>query len=709
MIKFKEEVFIVSDIGEKEEQKSFEVNETVHVTWNLKSSSFVISDKEMKTKKKCKHNDNLIAIGKINNDLFFTISKDNIVKTWKGNGDLYGIFENHSKKIMGMEILYDGILSISKNDTICFWSFNGDEKYSIDLKIDSLDKIKINSDLFQVIDTNELSIYNIYNGNKIMKFKSKKEFINSNKFLNSGKMLTKDNAIVLWNENGDEVKKLDFKFDFKNLIETEDSKIIILTKELSIVILDENGNTLSDYTPPKETIDSFTDFIKGRVKLEEEKKHKNKIEQFYHLFNPYEKGIIADKEIIEQKLDFEKSHNKLMWNFFNRPIWRKIKELLNKEEKEAKIYKNIFNTSVDSIEDTILQKTKQLKKSESKNGINLVLAGILLAVGVFVGIAINPIGYAILVAAAIMFFMYASKQSDINKLKLDIKTLENQICTIAVVYPEINKFIEDIKKYRTVILKQLPIFSNPNIYDGKEVKKIMNELIESKLNTVALEYCGLVQDDIVHAEKKAIVINNGSLLQINTGRINIHNLKSFWQTEDGSILFAVQYIQYIFLTVDKIDIFSAHYDFIQDKFINKEAQAFYYKDVTNISKKEVERELLGENTKALATEIALKVSSGDKIEFTIFNNDTLSELNANTKDIPTNFEEIEELEIEYKEIENSKEYDSEEEKKEELDYISKQIKSLKANGSLDETIKFSTDEVNMSIQNIRAQIKKHKN
>jgi len=450
-------------------------------------------------------------------------------------------------------------------------------------------------------------------------------------------------------------------------------------------------------------------FIKGRIKLEYDKIHKNRIAQFDHLSNPYEQGIIADEEIKKQKLDFDKSHNKLMWNFFNRPIWKKIKGLLSKEEKEAKIYGNIFNISIESIKETILQKTNQLKEAKSKNSINLILAGVLFAAGIIAGIAINPMGYGVIAAAAFVYYRYLEIQKDINKLQLDIKTLENQIATIDVVYPEINRFLEDIKKYRNVILRQLPIFSNPNIFDGKEVQEVMNKLIESKLNKEALEYCGLVQDDIVHIDKKAIVVKNGSLLQLNTGKINNHNLNSFWKIEDGSVLFAVQYIQHIFLTVDKIDIFSAHYDFIQDKFINKEAQAFYYKDVTNISKREIERELLSKNTKASATEIALKVSSGDKIEFTIFNNDTLSELNANIEDTPNNEKEIKDLELEYKEIESSKDYDSEEEKEEELSHIEKQINSLKVNVPLDETIKFSTDEVNMSIQNIRAHIKKHKN
>jgi len=261
MIRFKEEVFIDLKTSKKEGKKKFNVNETVYVTWSLQSSSFLIFNKEMKTKVECRHNDDLIAIGSIDVNLFFTVSKDNVIKIWNDNGRLYCLFEKHSQKILGIEIFYNGILSISKNDVIYFWDFNGDEKYNIDVKIDSLNKVKLNDDLLQVIDANELSIYSIDSGNKIMKFKSKKEFINTNKFLNSGKIFTKDRTIVLWDKNGEEVKKLDFNFNFKNLIETEDNKIIILSEELSILILDKNGVMLSDYTPSKEIIDSFTDFI----------------------------------------------------------------------------------------------------------------------------------------------------------------------------------------------------------------------------------------------------------------------------------------------------------------------------------------------------------------------------------------------------------------------------------------------------------------
>ncbi len=686
------------------------LSKTVKVYWSLKSNIFVVFDEEMKTKTECKHDDVLIAVEKINDSLFFTVSKDNVIKVWEKSGELYGSFEKHTKKIIGIEILYDGILSISSNDFIYRWDFDGYERYEIDSKISSLDKIQIGEDFFQLLDDIGLSIYDIYDGSKIKEFKSKTEFINGIKILSSEKIFTKDiSGIKLWNNAGEEIKEIDFDFDFDNVIETKEYKIIILTTAKSIVILDKEGNTLSDYTPNEEIIEKFGQFVKARVKLEEVKQNKNKIEQFEHIYNPYEKGVIAKEEIKKQKLDFDNKHKRLFWDFFNRPVWKSIEEALKKEEKEATIYKNIFNISAESINYDILQKGKELKKLKTINKYIIIFAILSIIAGGVSGYLVNPMGYGIFGFSLILLFIFFNKLSKINKLKTKIKQLENQILTINIVFPEISKFINDIKIYRNNILRQLPIFKNPNLYEGIEIQKIMEDLIHNSLYQEALTYCGLVQNDIIHYEGKAIIIKNGSFLQSNTSRINEHNLKSFWKTKDGNIIFAVQYIQYIFLTIDKIDIFSTHYDFIQDKFINKEAQAFYYKDVTNISKKEIERELLNKNTKALATEISLKVASGDKMEFTILNSDTFNELNSDMENISNHTNEIKELEKEYKAIENSSEYDSEEEKQEELEYIEKQIQLLRANESLDHRVKFSMDEVHMAIQNIRAQIKKHKN
>ncbi len=719
MFTFKYDTLVENNTSSRE----IEIDKHFSVRWDLGSKRFEIINNDLKKIEKIDLDNKIIGIVRLNNYLILTLSKDNIFNIWNLKGQKRATYQEHKNEILGIEFFEEKedsyILSISKDEGIKFWNVRGNELYKVDSKIQTLKDIQIIDTQFQLIDADNLYVYELFSGEKIATFKSQKKFISENRVLNTKKRLTNDGAIKLWDEDDNKIKELNFHFDFDNLVETVNNKMIILTNESSIIILNEKGETESDYTPTSEIIKSFKKFIYGRSRLRHMLIYKNKIQKFPHLYNPYEKDKIAEDEIANQnlvKILEEDVDTKFIWDFFNRPIFRIIKNLLKEEEKESIIYENIFNTSIESITEEINNSNKKITELQSSSKFNMIITIIAFVIAMGVGIGVNPLGFGILIISFFTFMSITSKNSEISTLRDTIKKLESQINTIKVVYPEMNRFINDIKTYRESLINQIPKNKNEDIFNGKKVKEIMNKLINSTINDTAMEYCGLLESDIKHQDKKAIILNEGSLLQANKSKIEPHNLYSFWGTEKGDILFAVQYMQYIFLTEDKIDIFNAHYDFIQNKFIRKESQSFYYKDVTNISKKEVERKLLGNDKETSATEITLKVSSGDSINFTIFNKDTLkglegltdSKISVKQESDDKKTDPIVELKNQVEEIKNSEEYDNEEDRAEELEGLMESIKELEEN-KINENVNFSDDEVNKAIQNIRTQIKKHKN
>lgn len=703
---------------EKKERefKYLKITSDITVKWEKGKSKFTIehiSENKINEKKKdlitIKTIDKIVDILEINENTILIWNESKLLEIYDISGKKINTIETQqNKEFLSIKIFKNSILTISKNESLILTDIDGNEIYMINEGIDSVDKFQLDKKFLQVKISNSLNMYNKVNGKSVYKLKNEKNFIEDLKLL-SNKLLTTDDEskIKLWNDSGTLIKEFkNYKFEFEHVIETKNQELIILTEDNILNITDYKGELISSYNPQDyETIESFKDFIEAKTELDDKRQNKNKIEFYSHRSNPYERTFIPKYEDVYKKLNFEDSKKVFLWNFFNRPDFYSIKNILIDEEFETKKYKELLNNSTEKIEEQISAKEKSLAslKSSASNLMFFGLFSLIAALGI--GFGVSGWGFAVIVVSVMIFMNYSAKKNEISLLEKRINVLQNEIKTIKVFYPEMNDFISDVKKFRRDIIKQIPFLSEPTLYTGSKVNEIINEKINNHIHKNALKYCGLVEDDIVHEEKKPIILNDGSMLQSRiSNRIEDHNLNSFWRVDNGTISFAVQYLQFIFLTKEKIDIFSCHYDFILDEFTTKEAESFYYKDVTTISKKEVERTLLT-STNSIATEISLKVSSGDKIDFTIFSDETVKILNQKSD---SNIEEkILELENEKLEVQNDN-YDDEE-KTNDLRDIDLQIQAIKQSSNLNENDNFSDEEVNKSIQNIRKHVNKFKN
>lgn len=703
----------MNELEENKKSKTLEISGQIFINWESNISNFTINNSDTKEKNRCKSEEKIFNIIRINDELFLIITNSKKLEVWDIQGNQRTVFSNQLTDLLAIDIIEKHgkyyIFIVLNKESISLWDINGNEIYSIETTIDSIEKINLYDGYFQVLENDKLCFYDLYDGEHFFSLSGQKIFIEDFIKLNTKSLIIKDinKNIKLYDDKGVLLKEFsEFKFDFNKLIETESNELIILANDNAIKIIDKLGNIKSNYKPENEVIEHFDDFINGKVKLANLEKNKNKIEQYPHRLNPYENSFIAKKIIKNNNINLENEEINYLWNFFNRPIFSEIKLLLNKEEKSTVRYKNIFNNSIDDINENISKLKSNIVDLESSAKTNLIISLVFIIITLGVGFAINPFGFSLILISGFTFTNYYNKNNEIKDKNNQINSLESEINTINVVSPQISRFIKEIKNFRHKLLQQIPLLSDNSLYSGVKAKQIIENKINTEIYQNALSYCGLIEDDITHADKKAIILNDGSLLQEVTNRINKHNLNSFWKIDDGSVLFASQYVQFIFLTKEKIDIFSCHYDFILNKFISKEAQAFYYKDVTNISKKDVERELLSDKEKSLATEINLKVSSGDQIAFTIFSKETFEGLNEKNSEMD---ELIEKLEQEYKEIEDSKDYENNEDKINDLQSIKLEIESLKQSSNLNETVKLSDNEINKTIQNIRKHVNQHKN
>jgi len=302
------------------------------------------------------------------------------------------------------------------------------------------------------------------------------------------------------------------------------------------------------------------------------------------------------------------------------------------------------------------------------------------------------------------------------------------------------KLIEVIKTHRSEILNSLPSHQDNQFFYGDKVNELINNKIKNEIQQSAMKECDVDESDITYQSKggktkgQAIILQDWSYIQDNRpSRLNEQNEKALRFDRKGQLVSAVRSIQYIFLTEEKLDVFSTFYDFIADKHIGRRSNSFYYKDVSNVARREVYRPFFGREV--TGSEITLSAASGDEISLTLMNeesirvfgedfakNDVESTDNCIDSEISAVKElfelESEELKAFYLEKITQAEKESNSQLVKDLEgsqqklqnYLEEQNEIADNYDPKDSIVKSQSkdSEVDLAFKNIRAQIKSHK-
>ncbi|QOY53236.1 WD40 repeat domain-containing protein [Candidatus Sulfurimonas baltica] len=674
------------------------------------------------------HSEKVIGLLNLDGGEFLSISKDNTMIVWSAKGRKQATFESENS-IVGISKIGDGkILALLEDESVVLWSVKYRRKLAtFDLKVSSFDDVELDQSYLSFITKDgDLKVYTD-TGNSVITFQNQKTFFTAWRFLRNDYCLTRTSTeiIELWSSSGEKVATINDKFSFsKDFLTIDEKSFAFVNENNEICIYDFEGKK---YSSSKVDLANLTrTFIQTKEKLENQKKQNN-IMDFMHVNNPdYKEVFIPSEVILKNDIELQDDDTKYLWNFFNRPIFNQIHNLLKKEEKSVKEYRKKMHEikenemKLDEV-NLLIASTIKIKKiiailvSLSFFSFALIVAGMLYKV--------LPSNMPVLVLVPFVLFVVFIMiwKSKFSKLLL-LHRKKEKINTIDMLMQATKQWLKSVVEYRDSIIKQIPVLKDQNLYSGLKAKEIIKSKINNEIEKLALEECGITKDDIEFTDitgannREAIVLHDWSKIQDKTNdsmskKITSHNEMSFWSTKDGDILFAVQYIQFIFLTKDKIDVFNTYYDFIKNEYISKQSHAYYYKDVTNMSKKQVERIVFSESDEYSATEISLQVSSGDKINLTIINPETMKNLKnqfSSDEDLEERGLQIKELEEKLEEIKSDDSLD-EDEKQDEIEMIEGQINSRK-----NDTIivnKVASQELNkadQTIQNIRAQVRNHK-
>lgn len=728
--------------------RSTELDKRYRIEWGQSNQYSVICDDEDTQRSYKRHQKPLTGVFPLNYKpkSYITVGLDHLIQMCSNTGRLLHSLSGHSELVIGLiELSKNRLLSASSDGVLKIWSTkNGTEICSIGTKLESLEALTFfeNSEHLAVRDEDGVSIWS-FDGVKTASMSGLESDIKNISRLNDGAWLVQAGlqCPAIWSESGQKIYQFTFKFDFKfDLHEVDSDRLIIREPDGSISLWQTNGSLLSRHESSEKISSTFSSLRESTLSSDEHMYDKPEVIDYKHIRNPIgnnDSFFVARAELEAQELDLQSPERKLFWNYFNRPLFNPIKTalkeqisvarekiklieeryLLAKESTEYHLQKRVTSARWSKVFLALFAVTSPLTYLSAINnsavmGIFRSLIPALDSMGndANVTLAVFLGGASFLsVLACLMLF-----SSNRNHKSRQLQQIEN--CKILeVLEPCFKELINNIKSYRRSLLEQIPVVSDSQVFSGTQIKKAMNAKIRGSIEEQALEECGLEREDIIYEGNQAITMKDWALIQDDdkrkqvTSKLNPSNEISFWSS-GGELVFAVEYIQYIFLTEDKIDVFTTYYDYISGKSFGKEANAFYYKDVTNISKREVERvgQPIFNASEISATEITLSVASGEKIRLTLFNEESASALSSSAKDNEdmSLSDKLEQLKQQRQEFTEDTSLD-EEELKDELEVIDAEIADLTTQ-DLQQDVSRSSNIADEAIKNIRSQLRHHK-
>ncbi|WP_169629239.1 WD40 repeat domain-containing protein [Ferrimonas kyonanensis] len=723
----------------------------IRIEWGRDDSYTIICDDEDSRKSFNRHSDTVIGVLplKWSKQVFLTIGLDHVIQLSAFSGRNLHSLNEHSDRIFGViEIAKDRLLSASLDGTVRIWNLrSGSLVCTIDAKITSLSAIQMfaNSDHLAISDGNGVSIWS-FTGKKIAVMQGLKSRIIGVSTLQNGSWMVQSEKQhpSIWSATGKFLHRFKFDFDFADdMHEVDSERLLIRRPGKSLGLWHVEGELISEHLPNDDINAAFDNLKQGHLTRDRYIEQKPEVIDFPHVRNPLgnsDSVFTARAELEKQKLDLDASpERRMFWDFFNRPLFTPIRTALKQPIKQAREQLEVLAGVREASEQEQQLRQKKRKGAAIWSWLFLMLTMVAAGIGYLffldnalvmdlvrqqqpelldrlgrnahltLAVAAAGIGGACLLLSLMMLIRNRGHRGHQLQQEANLQVVD-------CLAPQFDGLIGSIKEYRQGLLNNIPVVKDLAALSPKGVLETMDRHINDTIETMALEECGLEREDIVYTNNEAIVLSDWALIQDLDKRaqvkskLNYGNERSFWSSGSDGILFAVQYIQYIFLTEDKVDVFTTYYDFISGKCIGKEANAFYYKDVTNIAKRNVERG--GQSTvnekEISVTEIALYVASGERIRLTILNEDSVSAIAASAKDNEniTMVDRIEKLEQERQNILDDQTL-SETERQEELDMNAAEMADLKTQ-NVAQNVQKTASKADETVKNIRAQLRDHK-
>ncbi len=718
------------------------------IEWGDGPSYSIICDEKNMRHEYTRHNGAIIGVAPLarRSNTFVTIGLDHKIEITTTSGRQLLSLQGHTARILGIiEIDDKTLLSASEDGVIRLWnSQSGAEIAVICAAINQLSQIKMlrGYKQFAACEETRVTIWDIYGAQITSLFDVSKE-LESIRLLSSGCWLLscQHDRPGIWSALGEHLTTFPFPFDIATeLYELNNQQLLIRRSAKELTLWDETGTLLATHSASPKMVTVFDQLNQGVNQAEEQIRSKPDVIDYPHIKNPLgnkHSRLNVRQQLTQQQIDLHNPTRRLFWDFFSRPLFSPIKnvmqDIISSAHEQLAYVAKARHQAQQQLTRHRKQQSTQATWSWSWFILALVAGGFAMAAYIHLPWALHVATQSFHVLAHIptkeqaqVVSLASTATGSVLLLLSFISLLKNRhhqraaarqqanLTILATLPDEFNALITHIKQYRRNLLNDIPLRKNPQLLSGEAVKSAILQQVEGPLQQMALNECGITREEVIVSKHQTLILRDWALIQnqeyqSTVGTVNTSNELSFWSA-DGETVFAVQFIQYIFLTQNKIDVFTTYYDFIAGKCMAQETHAFFYNNIANTAKRQVQRTIGAacNPSHIPATEIYLAAASGDKMALTILNNESIAALIASARDNQDQsiIQRIEQIEEDKRQLENSASL-SDKEKQEELDYLSTEISNLK-NQTLEHNSQQQMHNTEQAIRHIHAQMQRHK-
>lgn len=587
------------------------------------------------------------------------LTEDNGIAIYHAVDQLHTILKGHQDQVTTViELDQHHLLTQSKDLTIRIWHLdNGSQLAQFDVQYLPQVRAFVQYQLIVIQDGKDVFLWQYLKG-VITQLHNQSSLFDTLHRLHNNKWLTlSDKQQRLWSPHGKLIH--DFRDPLMigteqqpcdGFIESDDHSLITIEVSQRVSHWSTEGQLLSWHQADEQFAAQFLSFIKNSKSADGYIKQFAHVADFPHRNSPFSSEYIAQEQIEQQHLDLDgQSHSRVLWNFFNRPVFEPVKNALQSNLMAIRKQRDVLKSQINVAQ----KKATAIKNRAQKNSWFTYLCFLFTLIPLYAMASLSypdipgadlikpwlvsalpmpelMLGPAAVIATLLLIALVIRRH--LNHALAQAQLLENDVALMNALLPCYDQAVQKIVNYRQGLQHQMPIMRDPSLFSGEHAQQGIKAIVDNSLRSVALEQCGLDKDDILFNEQETIVLRDWALLQSPerlsaiAGTLNHHNDLSFWRSSEGELIFAVQFVQYLFLSKDKIDVFSCFYDFISNHYFAKSAYGFFYQDIIGVTKKDVGRLVKISDQSLQATEICLSTASGENLELTIINQETIAAL-----------------------------------------------------------------------------------
>jgi hypothetical protein len=214
--------------------------------------------------------------------------------------------------------------------------------------------------------------------------------------------------------------------------------------------------------------------------------------------------------------------------------------------------------------------------------------------------------------------------------RTQLKVLRAGRTLMTALQRELNQLVSEVQAGRTTLRATFP---GVRVYSGEQVLRHIAKTVVDDLAASARKECGLDASQLI--SDGPFILRDWTLLKHDTAPEMPSNLASFWWT-DSALVLAVETIQYVMLTRERVYVYEVDYDFIERRVLGDSVRVLRYGDISYMVERELPRPVSfdGTATKITATQLTLVSNSGESLALCALHHEGAIELRnaAETKE-----------------------------------------------------------------------------